>query len=188
TPKVRESNGHQRPVIGSGYWTSGKTGPGIVSIESSAGKSDSELRKELLKRAKEEGLDYGIIVRKLKPPVTGAQYYDPMVRMTSSFGSSGVGSLTQPVLVYKIYVEDRREELVRSAKLGAVSLSTLRHIATTSKKRFYYNTLSSANYRSGIPATFIVPEKILLEELEVKREKRDYTPKLPVVGSPLARY
>ncbi len=86
----------------------------------------------------------------------------------------------------QVYVEDGREEPVRSARLGEVSLSTLRHIAAVTKRRFVYNTLASANRRSGIPASFIVPEALMLEEIEVKNEKRGYTPKLPVVPPPLA--
>ena len=186
TPKVRESNGHQRPVIGGGYWTSSTIGPGVISISTSEGKSRDELKEELLKRAGEEGLEYGILIKKLKPYVTGAQYYDPMVQMTSSYGRRDGTSLTEPILIYRVYIEDGREEPVRSAKLGSVSLSTLRHIVGSSEEQFYYNTLSTANWSSGVPATFIVPQTLILEELEVKNEKRDYTPKLPVVTTPLA--
>jgi len=186
TPKIRESNGHQRPVIGNGYWTSSTTGPSVVAVTTSDGKSDGELKEELLRRAREEGLEYGILVRALKPYITGAQYYDPMVRMTSTYGRRDGTTLTKPILIYKVYVDDGPEELVRSAKLGSVTLSTLRHIAASSGRRYCYNTLTTSNWRQGIPASFIVPEKIILEELEVKKEKRDYTPKPPVVPSPLA--
>ena len=187
TPKVRESNGHQRPVIGSGGWTSNALGPGVISISTSNGTSAVELKKELLKRARDEGLEYGILIRKLKPTFTGAQYSDPMVQMTMSFGGRDGATLTEPVLVYRVYVEDGREELVRSVKLGGVSLSTLRHLVGASEKQFVYNNLVTSNYSSGIPASLIVPYSLILEELEVKNEKRDYTPKLPVVSSPLSQ-
>ncbi len=152
-PKVRESNGHQRPVIRSAYSSSIRLGPSVITVSTSKGKSYPELKKELLQRAREEGMEYGIIIRKLNP-----------------------------AMVYCVYVEDGREEPVRSVKLGAFSLSTLRHIASVSEKQFVYNTLAS-----GIPASFIVPQTLILEELEVKNEKRDYTPKLPVVSSPLSQ-
>lgn len=151
-PKVRKSNGHQRPVIRSAYSSSSSLGPSVITVSTSKGKSYPELKKELLKRAREEGMEYGIIIRKLNP-----------------------------VMVYRVYVEDGSEEPVRSVKLGAFSLSTLRHIASVSEKQFVYNTLAS-----GVPASFIVPQTLILEELEVKSEKRDYTPKLPVVSSPLS--
>jgi predicted Zn-dependent protease len=185
TSKVRESNGHQRPVIGGNGWTSSTLGPGVISVSTSEGKSHEELKKELLSRAREEGMDYGILIRKVKPPVTGTQYTDPMVQMTMSFGGSAGTNITEPVLLYRVYVEDGREEPVRSVTLGGVSLTTLRHIAAVSEKQFVYNTLVTSNWSSGIPASVIVPHAVLLEELEVKNEKRDFTPKLPAVPSPI---
>jgi len=187
TLKVRESNGHQRPYIGSGYWASGTLGPGVISITSSEGKTGSELKEELLRRAREEELEYGILIRKLKPYITGAQSYDPMVRMTYSYGRRDGMRLSEPVMMYRVYVEDGREELVRSAQLGSVSLSTLRHIAGVSEESIVVNTLSTVNWNSGIPTSFIVPQSLILEELEVKNEKREYTPKLPAVPSPLTQ-
>ena len=182
TPKVRTSNAHERPVL-SGYRTSQTLGPSVISIESSEGKTREVLKRELLKRATEEGMDYGILVRKLHPTFVGS---GPLSWMGLSSGRRGSSTLTRPLLIYKVYVEDGREEPVRSARLGEVSLSTLRHIAAVTKRRFVYNTLASANRRSGIPASFIVPEALMLEEIEVKNEKRGYTPKLPVVPPPLA--
>ncbi len=184
TLKARESNGHQRPLIGGGSWTSSALGPGVISVESSVGKSKKELREELLRRARDEGVDYGIIVRKLKPRATGASYYDPMVRMTMTYGG-GEGSLTEPLAVFKVSVEDGTETPLRSVDLGPVSLSAIRHIAGVSEDRFAANLLAASGWNSGIPASFVVPRHVLLEELEVKREKREYTPMLPILPSPL---
>ena len=186
TPKVRESNAHQRPAIGSGYRTSSNIGPSVILISSSKGKFYPELKKELLQRAREEGLEYGILIRKLKPMVTGIIYYDPMVSMATSYGRRYRSSLTEPILVYRVYVEDGREELVRSVNLGNVSLSTLRHIAGATEQQYIYNTMATVNGRSGIPSSFIVPQALILEELEVKNKRSGYIPKLPVVSSPLA--
>ncbi|MFC1574328.1 metallopeptidase TldD-related protein, partial [Candidatus Latescibacterota bacterium] len=182
TPKVRASNAHERPVL-SAYRTSQTLGPSVISIESSEGKTKEALKRELLKRASEEGMDYGILVRRLHPMFVGS---GPLSWMGLSSGKRGSSSLTRPLLIYRVYVADGREEPVRSAQLGDVGLSTLRHIAAVTKGRFVYNTLATANWRTGIPASFIVPESLILEEIEVKNEKRGYTPKLPVVPSPLA--
>ncbi len=121
--------------------------------------------------------------------------------MTMSRSRQQGPSLTEPILVYRVYVEDGREELVRSVKLGGLTLSTLRRMAGSTEQQIVYNTLvptstgplgifsmPSPISNLGIPASFIVPESLILEELEVENEKRDYTPKLPVVPSPLAGY
>jgi len=104
------------------------------------------------------------------------------------------------MLVYRVYVKDGREELVRSVKLGSLALSTLRRITGVGKKRTVYNTLvpsasgpagllsfSLPSSNQGIPASFIVPQSLIIEELEVENEKSDFTPKLPVVPSPLSK-
>ena len=186
-PRVRESNGHQRPVVRSAFSSSSTLGPSVILISTSEGKSYRELKKELLQRAREEELEYGIIIRKLKPVITGAQYYDPMVQMTSTYVRRDLGALSEPIMIFRVYVEDGREEPVRSVKLGAVGYSILRHIASASEKQFVYNTLAIGSTGSGIPASFIVPQALILEELEVKNEKRNFTPKLPVVSSPLSQ-
>ena len=187
TPKVRVSNAHQRPVIGLGYNASSALGPSVILVSSGNGESESVIKKELLQRASEEGLEYGILIRKLKPILTWSQYNDPMASMNRSYGRRDGKSLTRPILVYRVYVEDGHEELVRSVKLGNVSLSALRHILRATDQKFVYNTLATANWNSGIPSSFIVPKAFLLEEFEVKKEKRDYTPRLPVVTTPLSQ-
>jgi len=187
TPSLRVplSNGHQRPVIGGGYWTGMALGPSVISIESDEGMPTEDLKRELLKRAVDEGMDYAILIRKLKPAVTGESYSDPMVRLTRTFSSGGETALSEPLEMYKVYVADGREELIRSASLSDISLSTLRHIAGVSSERAVYNTLATPGYSAGVPSTFIAPDAILLEELEVTEEKRDFTPRLPVIPSPL---
>jgi len=200
TPKIKTSNGHRRPIIATGLLASSALGPSVISVSTSQGKPVKEMKKKLLELAREEGLDYAIIVRKLACPISGIDLrMDPMAWLTAGGGSSRPTALTEPILVYRVSVEDGREEPVRSVKLGDVSLSTLRHLLGTSKEHFVYNTLVPAvggldvwySYArrvstQGVPASFIVPESLLLEELEVENAKHDFTPKMPVVSSPLA--
>ncbi len=208
TPKVKESNGHERPVVGS-YGAGSDVGPGVIVLNTSAGKNAAELKKELLRRAKEEGLQYALIVRKLTAPGSGS---DDDFDISSIFSMGGMGEedkgskLSEPVLVYKVHVSDGKEELLRSVDLGGLGANTLRKIAGVEKKQFAYNTMIPASGAGGfssmfsfvlsmgggetftsIPSSFIVPKSILFEELEVKKEKRSYTPKLPVVPSPLVK-
>lgn len=153
TLKVKESNGHDRSVISLGRFASSRLGPSVIQMTTSDGKPVAEMKNELLQLAKDEGLEYGILIRK-------------------------VMSLTNPVLIYRVNVEDGEEQLVRSAMLGSFSLSSLRRIYSASAEQFLYQ-------RGGIPASYIVPQALIFEELEIEQQKRSYTPKLPVVPSPL---
>ncbi|MFC1552796.1 metallopeptidase TldD-related protein [Candidatus Latescibacterota bacterium] len=187
TAKISESNAHQRHSIGSGYRTTSTIAPGVIHVFSSSGQTYSDLKADLMKRAETEGLDYGILIRKLKPKSSGIIYYDPMANMALSYGGGYGSSLTEPLMVYRVNVRDGSEELIRSVKIGSIGLGTLRHIAGTTGEEIVYNTLTTVSGQSGIPASFIVPRALILEELEVNNKKSGYIPKLPVVSNPLSR-
>jgi hypothetical protein len=201
TRAVKESNGHSRPIIPGGAGSG--LGPSVIAVATEAGKSQAEMKSQLLELAKEEGLEYAVIVRKLKSPTSGAQQrFDPMAMLAMQRGAQEGPSVSKPILVYRVWVKDGREELVRSVKIGSLSLSSLRRMAGASQEQLVYNTLVASGgggggffffmmgptaSASGIPASFIVPRALILEELEVKKEQRDYTPKLPVVPSLLTK-
>jgi hypothetical protein len=201
TLKVRESNGHSRPVFNT-YQASSATGPGVIVVNADGGKTAAELRKDLLKRAKDEGLTHAFIVRKLF-----TQSGDDLDLESLYAGMSGMGQekeepgskLSHPVLLYRVDVNTGVEELVRSAQVSGLGTSALRRLAGTEKKQFVYNTLAPGSGGGmfsmtigygpfqSIAASFIVPNSVLFEELEVKKEQRAYTPKVPVVPSPLVK-
>lgn len=164
-------------------------GPSVISVTSSEGMSQAEMKGALLQLARDEGLDYAILVRKLKSPVSGAgERLDPMAMLTMARRAQQGPSLSEPILAYGLWVEDGREELVRSVELGTLPLSSLRRMAGAAQRQMVYNTLVPGRRRvsnQGIQASFIVPQSLIFEELEVENEKRSYTPKLPVVPSPL---
>lgn len=87
-------------------------------------------------------------------------------------------SLTRPKLFYRVRVADGSEELIRSATLGRLTSSSFRRISAACSEQVLYQ-------KSGIPASYIVPSAIIFEELEFEPEKRTFTPRLPVVPSPL---
>jgi hypothetical protein len=183
TVRLPNSNGHLRPVLGKSWAGFARLGPSVISIRPAKGLAESKLLKKLLRAAKDEGWPYALVVKKLYIP--GAPGAPPA-------GVSG-GLVIEPVLVYRVSVADGTEELVRSVDLGDISLSALRHITAVSKQRYVYNSLQPVmldnmvafSALGGIPASFITPRAVMLEELDARQLKRNYTPKLPVVASPL---
>jgi TldD protein len=186
TPRLPGSSGHQRMFVSNGLYTGETLGPGVIEVTTNTPRTVESLTAELLERAADEGMDYGIIVERLKPLTTGADLGDPSARLTMNYGGRADGNLSEPLAIYKVYVADGSREPVRSVRLGAVTVSTLRHILGASGESMLANTLATAAYHPGIPASFIVPRAVLVEELEVTEEKRDFTPRPPVVMSPLA--
>lgn len=185
---VSKSNGHSRSIIGS--QGGGSLGASIINVSTANGLSDDELKRKLIQAAKDEGLEYGIIVRKIKSIITGGiPSMDRIILMSGQ--SQQKKNLEKLIYVYKIYVKDGHEELIRSVEIDDPSISSLRHILGVSKKQNVFNTLMpvsnqySTYNNNGVPASFITPSAILFEELEVRKEKRSFTPKPPVVESPL---
>lgn len=203
-PKVKESNGHKRYLLQNGGFTN-SVAPGVIEISTSEGFTEKELKEKLLEKAKEEGLEYAIIVRKIQSPNSGIEEQIDLSSIVSvATGSSKESSISKPIYVYKIYVDNGREELVRTTELGSISVSSLKKIIGTAKNQFAYNTILNtskggissivffiiSNFEesvsvNGIPVSFIVPNAVLFDELEVSKEKRPITVKLPVVDNPI---
>jgi predicted Zn-dependent protease len=141
-----QSNGHGR----SGY--PGREAPqiGNLFIKSSETKSYDDLKKELIEAAKKERLQYGVMIKALE-----------------AGGGGRGGGFGNPVLTYKVYVADGREELIRGAGLGGLSVQSLRHIQAAGKDEFVANRLTGNN-NFPTPVSVVAPS-VLLEELELER-------------------
>ncbi len=113
--------------------------PGVITVESSAGLAYPALKRELLKRAKSQGLDYAYIVRKF------------------------MGGDNQ--IIYRVSVKSGSETPVTGARLMPVPLSKLNNIGVKgiSKELSHENTM----YRNTIPISIVFPKAILLNEIEI---------------------
>jgi len=138
-----QSNGHGR----SGVPGRETAQIGNLFIQSSEGKSYEDLKQQLIKMCQEENLQYGILIKSL-----------------ISDGRSPIGS---PVLTYKVYVADGREELIRGAFAQGIPIRSLRQIEAVGNDTFVVNRLAGSN---ELPTpTSIVAPSVLLEEVELKR-------------------
>ncbi|MFH1320568.1 MAG: metallopeptidase TldD-related protein [Bacteroidota bacterium] len=200
TPKVKNSNGHKRIVLQSGGIAS-DIGPGVISVSTSNGISKNELKKKLIDAAKEEDLDYAFIIRKFECPNSGIEKKGEQ-SMFFSYGSGNEqkATISRPLYVYKVSIKNGNEELVRTVELESLSIKSLKRILAATGKQFAYNTVLNGDNTSGyswyqsdrwslngIPASFIVPEAILFEELDIQTEKRAVTSKLPVLDNPVGK-
>src|SRR5262245_51056078 len=137
------SNGHGR----SGIPGRETAQIGNLFIQSSEGKSYEDLKQQLIRMCREENLQYGILIKALVPD-----------------GRTPVGT---PVLTYKVYVEDGREELIRGAFAQGIPIRSLRQIEAVGSDAFVVNRLAGSN---DLPTpTSIVAPSVLLEEVELKR-------------------
>lgn len=79
------------------------------------------------------------------------------------------GGLSDPSLTYKVYVEDGREELIRGASIGELTVKQLKaQIIAVGNDSYVLNRAGNA-YGGGGASTSIVAPSVLLEELELKK-------------------
>ncbi len=172
TRSIKESNGHRRYVYQSGGVTS-DLGPGVIFISSNESKSESELKENLIQEAKDEGLDYALEIKPLQQ-----------------------GDFDSPLSIYKINVADGKEQLLRDATMGQITINSLKKIVGFSNKNMVYNTLlntgdgvnlfsSEDALPSGAPVSFIMPNSMLLKDVEFQRQTKPLATDKPIVKSPL---
>jgi TldD protein len=128
------SNGHGRATPGG----SPQPSLGVLMFKSSEAETAKSLNEKLRHMASEQGKPFGYRVETLGP------------------GNS-------PRLLYRVYVNDGHEELVRGAVFNELDVRALRNDLTAMGD----DPLVS-NRMSGLPQTIICPS-LLFDELEVKR-------------------
>ena len=121
------------------------TGPGVLEISVAKKNTEDELRQMLIARAKEEGLDYAIIVREAP--------------------DLGMGLMN----LYKVSVSDGSEKILRSGIFNEPGLKIMRRILGASDQ---YQAHNLGGLGAGFgPArnviSIICPQALLLEEMEI---------------------
>ncbi|MEI8135055.1 MAG: metallopeptidase TldD-related protein [bacterium] len=181
TKEVREPNGHSRQLISGGA----APGPGVVEITDKKAMKAADMKKDLFKRAKEDGYDFAFIIRSTQKGT-----------MLFSEGMGNVGDILEggkslsPVLIYKVSIKDGKETLIRGAEVSLPTSRDLREIITCRDVVTKDMGLAAGSgsgfsvYSSKAPATLKASEKILVPELEVRKKKTSANPIKPVVEKP----
>jgi predicted Zn-dependent protease len=161
------SNGHGRAE--SGHMPTGRQGNLIVS--SSRTVPDSDLREMLKAEAKKQGKAYGL-------------YFEDI--------SSGFAVTTRrspqafsvvPLVVYRVYVDGRPDELVRGVSIVGTPQTALKDIVATGDKPDVFNGICGAESGS-IPVSAVAPA-MLLSKIETQRQAQG-TARPPIVPPPSA--
>lgn len=159
------SNGHGR---GSFYeFPTGR--PGNVLVQPDKTISKTELKKKLIDMCRELELDYGMLIRRMSPEQSREEN----------------ALLSPPVLAYKVYVKDGREEAVHGIDFAGVSFRALRDIVAASGEMYVYNYYQLGPLRQNrgvVPASITVPS-VLLQEMEIKKSEKK-PEKLPYLKHP----
>ena len=159
------SNGHGRAQ--NGRMPTGRQGNLIVT--STKTEPEADLRRQLIEEAKKQGKPYGL-------------YFEDI--------SSGFAVTTRsapqafqviPLVVYRVYVDGRPDELVRGVSIVGTPLAAMKRILATGDKSEVFNGECGAE--SGtIPVSAVAPA-MLVSEIETQRQQQG-TQRPPILSIP----
>ncbi|HXR40625.1 MAG TPA: metallopeptidase TldD-related protein [Terracidiphilus sp.] len=161
------SNGHGRAQTG--RMPTGRQGNLIVT--STKTEPESELKKQLIEEAKKQGKPYGL-------------YFEDI---SSGFAvttrSSPQAFQVIPLVVYRVYVDGRPDELVRGVSIVGTPQAALKRILVTGDKSEVFNGECGAE--SGtVPVSAVAPA-MLVSEMETQKQAQGTArpPILPIPGA-----
>jgi TldD protein len=157
------SNGHGRKAPG--YRTVGRQGNLIVQAENTI--SDARMRAMLIDEAKNQGKTFGLLFKDISGGFTLTGRASPQ-----SFQVT-------PIMVYRIYVDGRPDELVRGVDLIGTPLTSFSKIVAAGDTVEVFNGVCGAE--SGYVPVAAVSPAILTTQIEVQKKVKssDRPPILP---------
>jgi predicted Zn-dependent protease len=161
------SNGHGRAETG--HVPTGRQGNLIVTSTKSV--PESELRKELIDEAKKQGKPYGLYFEDISSGFAVTQRNSPQAFQVI------------PLVVWRVYVDGRPDELVRGVSIVGTPLAAMKRILATGDKSEVFNGECGAE--SGtIPVSAVAPA-MLVSEMETQRQPQGTArpPILPIPGA-----
>ncbi len=159
------SNGHGRAEVG--RMPTGRQGNLIVS--SSKTVSDKELRQMLVDEAKRQGKPYGLYFEDISSGFAVTTRRSPQAFQVI------------PLVVYRVYVDGRPDELVRGVSIVGTPQAALARIVATGNKQDIFNGICGAESGS-IPVSAVSPA-MLVSEIETQRQAQG-TARPPILPPP----
>ncbi len=165
--------------------------PSNLVFSGTGGRSDPQLRQELIELVKERELEFGVIVRRVANPILTIMD-DPMASMILFVGGRGGESAQSVIAAYKLY-PDGHEELVRNLQVSDLDTSTFKEIVAISEQptvtTIPFQPPSSARSMfsgpplGGTPVISLVTPSLLFEDMTLKKPSGEI-PKPPVASHP----
>ena len=160
-----QSNGHGRAETGK--MPTGRQGNLIVT--STKAVSDAELREMLKAEAKKQGKAYGLFFEDISSGFAVTTRRSPQAFQVI------------PLVVYRVFVDGRPDELVRGVSIVGTPQAALNRIVATGDQQDIFNGICGAE--SGqIPVSAIAPA-MLVSEIETQRQSQG-TARPPIVPPP----
>ena len=159
------SNGHGRAEVG--HMPTGRQGNLIVT--SSKTVTDAKLKELLIEEARKQNKPYGLYFEDISSGFAVTSRRSPQAFSVI------------PLVVYRVYVDGRPDELVRGVSIVGTPQAALNRIVATNDKQDIFNGVCGAE--SGqIPVSAVAPA-MLVSEIETQRQAQG-TARPPILPPP----
>jgi TldD protein len=194
-PDFEQSNGHGRAA----FLNDAKPTMSNLIFSSTETLSPADLKKKFLDQCraekKSEREQYCLVVREMDNPALSLLHQEDFSELLASFGGGAGTGDRLPLVVYRIYPDSGREEMVRGARIIGLNTRALRNIAGIGSDNFVYNYMQSqsngfpgtalsafGSAQVGLPASVVAPS-LLFEEVEIRGERGE-AKRLPLLPPP----
>jgi len=175
-PDSDQSNGHGRAA----FLNDAKPTMSNLFFSSAETLSSAELKKKFLDACRTEKLAYCLVVREMDNPALSLLHQEDFSELLASYGGGAGTGDRLPLVVYRVYPETGREEMIRGSRIIGLNSRALRNLAGIGNDTFVFNYMQSqingfagtalgafGSAQSGLPASVVAPS-LLFEELEVR--------------------
>jgi TldD protein len=193
-PDFGSSNGHARSQMLSDT----KPLASNLIFQSSDALNATDLRKKFLEACHQDGHEWCMEIKRMDNPALSSVSQQDFSDFLGSIAGGVASGERMPLLYYRVYVADGREELVRGGHIEGLTLRSLRNMLAIGDDLAIYDYMqnpaagfagtalgSFGGIQGGIPSSIIAPS-LLLEEVEL-RGFHGEPRRLPIVPAPLLK-
>jgi TldD protein len=190
-PDFQASNGHAR----SANLSTPQPLSSNLFFQSNEPLKSADLRKKFFDACRADGHEWCIKVKRMdNPALTSVRQEDFSEFIGGIAGGVATGE-RMPLLIYRVYVADGREELVRGGRIEGLTLRSIRNLLGIGDDSAVFSYMQNpaggfagtalgafGAAQGGIPSTVVAPS-LLLEEVEI-RGFHGEPRRLPLVPAP----
>jgi hypothetical protein len=190
-PDSEQSNGHGRAA----FLNDAKPTMSNMLFLSTETLAPADMKKKFLDACRAEKLNYCIIVREMDNPTLSLLHQEDFSELLASFGGGAGTGDRLPLVVFRVYPDTGREEMIRGSRIIGLNTRALRNLAGIGNDNFVYNYMQSqitgfagtalgafGSAQGGIPASMVAPS-LFFDDLEV-RGARGEAKRLPLMPPP----
>jgi TldD protein len=190
-PDFLASNGHARSALLS------DTRPlsSNLFLQATGGLNAADLKKKFLEACHDDGHEWCLEIRSMDNPAISSIRQEDFSEFIGAIAGGVASGERIPLVMYRVYVSDGHEEMVRGGHIEGLQLRSLRNISAFGDDQAVFPYMQNpqggfagtalgafGSAQGGIPSTVVAPS-LVLDEIEV-RGFHGEPRRLPLVEAP----